>query len=225
MPITGSKDSIDWAVANDAAITPGMPGPAREDTLRYYIAGMAKRGKKITPDYLNIMVTSYIADSKEQAVKEVAPYATYFHNTLFNFDHVRAAQSVGYYQQGSEEHLRKELRASHDDGTYRMKDAMTIDDIRARSGDDAVGHGRRRGRAPDYRRKPDAVGAGTVADQHESRGSMPQEMFLTQIHRFAEQVLPELHAHKIARVPLAGGEPQFREFEANSARTRGLRRA
>jgi hypothetical protein len=48
----------------------------------------------------------------------------------------------------------------------------------------------------------DAVGAGTVL-VNMNRGSMPHEMFLTQMHRFAEQVLPKLHAHKITRVPLA----------------------
>ena len=50
----------------------------------------------------------------------------------------------------------------------------------------------------------EAVGAGTVL-VNMNRGSMPQEMFLTQMHRFAEQVLPKLHAHKITRVPLAEG--------------------
>jgi alkanesulfonate monooxygenase SsuD/methylene tetrahydromethanopterin reductase-like flavin-dependent oxidoreductase (luciferase family) len=201
VPITGSKDSIDWAVANDISITPGMPGPAREDTIRYYAAGMAKRGKRVTPDHLNIMVSSYIADSKQQAIEEVGPYAIYFHNTLFNFDHVRAAQSVGYYQQGSEEHLRKELRAAHDD-SMRLKD-MTMDDIRMQA--ETMPWGTADEVARRIIAEADAVGAGTVL-VNMNRGSMPQEMFLTQMHRFAEQVLPRLHAHAVARVPLAEAE-------------------
>ena len=33
-----------------------------------------------------------------------------------------------------------------------------------------------------------------------NRGAMPQEMFLEQIRRFARDVLPRLHAHKVTRV-------------------------
>lgn len=198
VPITGSKDSIDWAVTHNVAITPGIPGPAREDTLKYYIAGLAKRGIRVTPKHLNIMVTSYIADSKAKAIEEVGPYAIYFHNTLFNFDHVRAAQSVGYYQTGSEEHLRKELRADHDD-SMRMKD-MTMDDIRLQA--EVMPWGTADEVAQRIIAEADAVGAGTVL-VNMNRGSMPHDMFMTQMHRFAEQVLPKLHAHKITRVPLA----------------------
>jgi hypothetical protein len=38
-----------------------------------------------------------------------------------------------------------------------------------------------------------------------NRGAIPQEMFLNQIRRIGEEVLPRLHAHKITRVRLAEG--------------------
>ena len=36
-----------------------------------------------------------------------------------------------------------------------------------------------------------------------NRGVLPHEMFIEQIRRFAAEVLPVLHAHKVTRVPLA----------------------
>jgi alkanesulfonate monooxygenase SsuD/methylene tetrahydromethanopterin reductase-like flavin-dependent oxidoreductase (luciferase family) len=144
------------------------------------------------------MVSSYIADSKKQAVEEVGPYAIYFHNTLFNFDHIPASKSGGYYQKGSEEHLRKELRADHDD-SMRLRD-QTMDDIRMQA--EMMPWGTADEVARRIIAEADAVGAGTVL-VNMNRGAMPQEMFLTQMHRFAEQVLPKLHAHKVTRVPAA----------------------
>jgi alkanesulfonate monooxygenase SsuD/methylene tetrahydromethanopterin reductase-like flavin-dependent oxidoreductase (luciferase family) len=199
LPVTGSRDSIDWAAANDIPITPGLfGGPAREDTIRYYARELARHGKRITPDYLNIIVESYIADSKRRAIEEYGPYAIYFHNTLFNFDHVRTAEVGGYYQTGSEEHLRQELRAGHDD-SGRMKD-LTMDDIRARA--EHMPWGTADEVARRIIAEAEAVGAATALVSM-NRGAMPHELFLTQIHRFAEQVLPRLRARAITRVPLA----------------------
>jgi hypothetical protein len=36
-----------------------------------------------------------------------------------------------------------------------------------------------------------------------NRGAMPHEMFMEQIHRFADKVLPAVQAHQIKSVPLA----------------------
>src|SRR5206468_4849941 len=117
VPVSRSRDSIEWAAANDIPITPGaMGGPARQDTIKYYAACLAKQGRKITPGHLNIQIDAYIADTREQAIAEYGPYVAYFHNVLFNFDHVRLSTVGGYYQKGATEHLRPELRgAAHDD--------------------------------------------------------------------------------------------------------------
>ena len=40
-----------------------------------------------------------------------------------------------------------------------------------------------------------------------NRGAMPQEMFLEQIRRFARDVLPRLHAHRVTRVRAAEEAP------------------
>ncbi len=48
----------------------------------------------------------------------------------------------------------------------------------------------------------DAAGADMVQVSL-NRGAMPHEMFIEQIRRFARDVLPALHAHRVDRVPAA----------------------
>ncbi len=200
-PISRSKDSIEWAAANNIPITPGVPGPAREDTIKYYAACLARHGRRITPDHLNIQVDAYIADTREKAIAEYGPYVLYFHNVLFNFDHVRIsdARSAGYFAKGSTEHLRPELRGAIQDDSIRVRD-LTMDDILKRAESAAWG-------PPDYVadqiiKQAEEAGASTVLLSM-NRGAMPQEMFLNQIHRFGKEVLPRLQAHKITAVPMA----------------------
>jgi alkanesulfonate monooxygenase SsuD/methylene tetrahydromethanopterin reductase-like flavin-dependent oxidoreductase (luciferase family) len=199
VPISRSRDSIEWAAANDIPITPGMPGPSRQDTIRYYAACLAKRGKKITPGHLNIQVDAYVADTREQAIAEYGPYVAYFHNVLFNFDHVRLSTVGGYFQKDATTHLRPELRdAAHDD-SIRARD-LTVDDIVKRAEAAAWG-------PPDYVAQQiiaqaEEAGAETILVSM-NRGAMPHEMFLNQIYRFGKEVLPRLQAHQITRVPPA----------------------
>jgi len=47
----------------------------------------------------------------------------------------------------------------------------------------------------------ESAGANTVQVSL-NRGVLPHEMFIEQIRRFARDVLPALHEHKVARVPL-----------------------
>jgi alkanesulfonate monooxygenase SsuD/methylene tetrahydromethanopterin reductase-like flavin-dependent oxidoreductase (luciferase family) len=198
-PVSRSRDSIEWAAANNVPITPGLPGPMREDTIRYYAASLAKHGRRITPDHLNIQVDAYIADTREKAIAEYGPYVLYFHNVLFNFDHVRFSTVGGYFAKGATDHLRPELRkVAHDDG-LRARD-LTMDDILQRAEAAAWG-------PPDYVAdriiaEAEAAGANTLLISM-NRGAMPQDMFLNQIHRFGKEVLPRLKEHKITAVPLA----------------------
>jgi alkanesulfonate monooxygenase SsuD/methylene tetrahydromethanopterin reductase-like flavin-dependent oxidoreductase (luciferase family) len=199
VPISRSKDSIEWAAANDIPITPGMPGPSRHDTIKYYANCLAKHGNKITPRHLNIQVDAYIADSRKQAIAEYGPYVAYFHNVLFNFDHVRLSRVGGYFQKGATEHLRPELQDAAYDDSIRARD-LTVDDIVRRAEAAAWG-------PPDHVVKQiitqaEEAGAETILVSM-NRGAMPHEMFLNQIRRFGKEVLPHLQAHDITRVPPA----------------------
>jgi hypothetical protein len=47
----------------------------------------------------------------------------------------------------------------------------------------------------------EAAGANTVQVGF-NRGAMPHDMFMNQIRRFADEVLPRLQAHEVKAVPL-----------------------
>ena len=201
VPVSRSKDSIEWAAANNIPITPGATGSdsTREDTIKYYATCLAKHGHKITPGHLNIQVDAYIADTREKAIAEYGPYVAYFHNVLFNFDHVRMNTVGGYFQKDSTSHLRPELRGAVHDDSARTRD-LTVDDIVKRAEAAAWG-------PPDHVAKviidqAEKAGAETLLVSM-NRGAMPQDMFLNQIRRFGKEVLPRLQAHKITRVPYA----------------------
>src|SRR5262249_39876081 len=67
VPVSRSADSIEWAAANNVPITPGlMGGPTREDTIKFYARALARHGRQITPQHLNIQIDAYVADSREQ---------------------------------------------------------------------------------------------------------------------------------------------------------------
>jgi alkanesulfonate monooxygenase SsuD/methylene tetrahydromethanopterin reductase-like flavin-dependent oxidoreductase (luciferase family) len=199
MPVSRSRDSVEWAAANDIPITPGIGGTAREDTVRYYAACLAQRGRRITPDHLNITIDAYVADSKEQAIDEYGPYALYFHNVLFNFDHVRFSEVGAYHAEDAAAHLRPELRAAAFDDSLRARD-LTMDEIVKQAEESPWGPPRYV--ADRIIAEAERLGAGTILVSM-NRGATPQDMFLNQIRRFGTEVLPILQRHAIARVPLA----------------------
>ena len=108
IPVTGSRETIEWAAANDIAITPGVTrhGTAREDTIRHYAKFQAEHGRKVTPKHFNLMIDCYVADSKAQAIKEYGAYYIYFWNTLIRYDHEREDSGKGYYSATALQHLR-----------------------------------------------------------------------------------------------------------------------
>jgi alkanesulfonate monooxygenase SsuD/methylene tetrahydromethanopterin reductase-like flavin-dependent oxidoreductase (luciferase family) len=201
VPVSRSKDSIEWAAANNIPITPGATGfgNTREDIIKYYATCLAGHGHKITPGHLNIQIDAYIADSREQAIKEYGPYVAYFHNVLFNFDHVRMNTVGGYLQKDSTAHLRPELQQAALDDSIRARD-LTVDDIVKRA--EAAAWGPADYVAKQIIEEAEKAGAETILVSM-NRGAMPQDMFLNQIHRFGKEVLPRLQAHKITRVPYA----------------------
>ncbi|HTG24359.1 MAG TPA: LLM class flavin-dependent oxidoreductase, partial [Reyranella sp.] len=75
IPIVGSKESIEFAGKHDIPITPGLgSGGLRNDIIAYYAKCLANAGHRITPNHLSLGINAYVADSKAQAVREMAPY-------------------------------------------------------------------------------------------------------------------------------------------------------
>src|SRR5882757_2454799 len=112
IPIVGSKESIEFAGKHDIPITPGLAGGGlRDDIIRYYEKCLVAAGHRLTPNHLSLGLNAYVADSKAQAVKEVAPYHLYFNKTLFShgsFTETAAQRQAGYVGQHSTDYVRPE---------------------------------------------------------------------------------------------------------------------
>jgi alkanesulfonate monooxygenase SsuD/methylene tetrahydromethanopterin reductase-like flavin-dependent oxidoreductase (luciferase family) len=202
VPLTGSKESIEWAAANDATVTPGVfPGSMREDTIRYFARCLARHGKTVRPDQISIMVDCYVADSKEQAIEEYGPYLMYLFNTLLGYDQVfqKEVNKTGYYSTTAFEHLRQGTK-----GTLAADDTVftewTMETVRGAADHMPIG-------------TPDEIVERILAECNDAgannvllvcnRGDMPQDMFLNQIRRIGKEVLPRLQAHNVTFVPHA----------------------
>jgi len=203
MPIVGSKESIEFAARHDLPITPGLGRSQglRDDIIRYYARCLAQSDHRITPDHLSLGISAYVADSKARAVREMGPHHLYFNRTLFshgNFTETDRQRQTGYSSTGSTDYVSPEnLRAAQ----FAREDfrGLTMADVERQAehmpwgtSDEVV------------RRIIDAAesaGANTVQVSL-NRGVLPHEMFIEQIRRFARDVLPALHEHKVARVPL-----------------------
>ena len=106
---------------------------------------------------------------------------------------------TGYYSDKSQEHLRAGSQGTLADASMFDRQ-MTQDDFRAQAEHMPVG-------SPDevaqrIIEEADDAGAGTVLLMC-NRGAMPTEMFLNQIKRLGEEVLPRLQAHQVKVSPYA----------------------
>jgi alkanesulfonate monooxygenase SsuD/methylene tetrahydromethanopterin reductase-like flavin-dependent oxidoreductase (luciferase family) len=203
VPVTGSKETIEWAARHDIPITPGLVPHRgiREDIIRYYASCLARHGHRLTPDRLIIQSTAYVADSKARAVKEAGPYTLYFNQTLFSHGNITEAhlqRDAGYLSASSFDYVRPENRWAVAGARDRYRD-MTMADVE-RDAEHLPW-----GTPAEVRERiiaaADHAGAGTVLVGL-NRGAMPHEMFMEQIRRFGADVLPALQAHEVRPAPL-----------------------
>ncbi len=208
-PITGSKESIEFAAKHNIPITPGESTAnvrgMQQDIIRYYAKCLAQHGHRITPGHLSIAQSAYVADTKAQAVKEAGPYLLYFNRTLFshgNITETALQRQTGYVSNASHDYVRPENlpQAARLRENFRN---MTMDDVEKRAEGMPWG-------TPDevverIIEAADSAGAETVHVRMNT-GAMPHEMFMNQIKVFAEKVLPRLQAHKVTKVRAAEEE-------------------
>ena len=199
VPVTGSKETIEWAGRHNIPITPGLAPVAglREDIIRYYARCLAQHGHRLSPDHLIIQASAYVADSKARAVKEAGPYTLYFNRTLFshgNISEARLQKEAGYLSSSSFDYVRPENLPAVSGARERFRD-MTMDDI-VRDAEHLPW-----GTPAEVRERiiaaADHAGAATVL-VNLNRGAMPQDMFMEQLQRFGAEVLPALQAHRVA---------------------------
>ena len=207
VPVVGSKESIEFAGRHNIVITPGLkPGGLQDDIVRYYAKCLAQHGHRITPDHLSIAINAYVADSKARAVKEAGPYFLYFNRTLFshgNFTETSMQRATGYSSQSSTDYVRLENQKAAEHAREDFRN-MTMEGV-ARAAENMPWG------TPDevverLITAAEHAGANTIQVSL-NRGAMPQEMFLEQIRRFARDVLPRLHAHRVTRVRAAEEAP------------------
>jgi alkanesulfonate monooxygenase SsuD/methylene tetrahydromethanopterin reductase-like flavin-dependent oxidoreductase (luciferase family) len=202
IPIVGSKESIEFAGRHDIPITPGLAGGGlRNDIIRFYAKCLADAGHRITPHHMSLALNAYVADSKAQAVREVAPYHLYFNRTLFShgsFTETAAQRKVGYVSQSSTDYVRPENQRA---AALLREDfrSMTMADVERMA--DNMPWGAASEVAERIIAQAEAAGANTVQIGF-NRGAMPHDMFMNQIRRFAAEVLPRLQAHEVESVPL-----------------------
>jgi alkanesulfonate monooxygenase SsuD/methylene tetrahydromethanopterin reductase-like flavin-dependent oxidoreductase (luciferase family) len=206
VPVTASKETIEWAGKHNIPITPGQGAHrgVREDVIRYYAKNLEQHGHHITPGHLVIAADVYIADSKEQAVKEAAPYALYFNRTLFSHGNIteRDLQAqAGYVSNASHDYLRPE-NVQYISGSRERYRGMTVEGIRQQA--ENMPWGTADEIVERILSAADHAGANQVT-VNLNRGAMPHEMFMNQIRRFASEVLPRLQAHDVTRVPIVEG--------------------
>jgi alkanesulfonate monooxygenase SsuD/methylene tetrahydromethanopterin reductase-like flavin-dependent oxidoreductase (luciferase family) len=200
VPVTGSKETIEWAGRHDVPITPGLVPTRglREDIIRYYAKCLAQHGHRLTPEHLIVQASAYVADSKAQAVREAGPYTLYFNQTLFSHGNVSEAslqRDAGYLSSGSFDYVRPENLSAVSGDRERFR-GMTMADLERDveqmpwgTADEVI---ERIIAAADH------AGANTVL-VNMNRGAMPQEMFMEQVQRFGSKVLPALQAHQVTR--------------------------
>lgn len=195
VPVTASKETIEWAARWNVPITPGLypHRGVRQDIVRYYARCLEQHGHRLTPDHLIVQASAYVADSKAQAVREAGPYTLYFNRTLFSHGNITEAdqqREAGYLSTSAYDYLRPENLPAVSGARSRFRD-MTMADIEREAEGWAWG-------PPDevaarIIAAADDVGAGTVL-VNMNRGAMPHEMFVEQIKRFGTEVLPRVQA-------------------------------
>jgi alkanesulfonate monooxygenase SsuD/methylene tetrahydromethanopterin reductase-like flavin-dependent oxidoreductase (luciferase family) len=203
IPVTSSRESLEWAAARDIPITAGGPtAGVRADSIRHYAKCLAARGKTVTPDHISLPALTYVADSKQQAIDEYAPYHLYFNRTLYSHGNVTensVNRASGYVSASSTDYVSAENKKAAE----RSRDSfrkMTIDDVTQQA--QTMPWGTADEVAQRLIDMAEKNGAGTLLLSM-NRGAMPHDMFMNQIRRFAREVLPILQAHEIKVSPFA----------------------
>jgi alkanesulfonate monooxygenase SsuD/methylene tetrahydromethanopterin reductase-like flavin-dependent oxidoreductase (luciferase family) len=200
VPVTGSKETIEWAGRHDIPITPGLVRTRglREDIIRYYARCLAQHGHRLTPEHLIVQASAYVADSKAQAVREAGPYTLYFNQTLFSHGNISEAslqRDAGYLSSASFDYVRPENLSSVSGDRERFR-GMTMADLERDA--EQMPWGTADEVVERIIAAADHAGANTVL-VNMNRGAMPHEMFMEQVQRFGTKVLPALQAHQVTR--------------------------
>jgi alkanesulfonate monooxygenase SsuD/methylene tetrahydromethanopterin reductase-like flavin-dependent oxidoreductase (luciferase family) len=202
VPVTVSKETIEWAARENVPITPGANAtlPARQDMVRYYAECLAKHGHAITPNHVIMGASVYVADSREQALKEAGTYTLYFLHTLFshgNISNVERQMQSGYRKESDYDYIKPEHREGFLRGLQGFRQT-TLDDLER---SERLAWGSPTQVRDSLIELAESLGAGTLMLNF-NQGAMPHEMFVRNVQRFGKEVLPAVQAHAVTTVPI-----------------------
>ena len=202
VPVTISKETIEWAARENIPITPGANAtqPVRKDMIRFYAQCLNQAGHQITPEHLTLGASVYVADSREQAVKEAGPYMLYFFHTLFshgNTYNVASQRNSGYRSESDNDYIRPENREGLLKAMQGVR-SMTLEDV---ENNERVCWGPPEEVTDSLIELADSLGGGTFI-LNLNQGAMPHDLYMCNVKRFGEEVLPALKAHQVTAVPL-----------------------
>src|SRR5579862_202786 len=199
IPVTGTKETLDWAGQRNYPIAlPEFSRGLIEDVIGYYAKAAARAGHRVTPDQFTLFADACVADNKAQAIAEYGACCVDVQNMLFGHGNATALSRLGSARNpASYDYVRPENRAGV--GADRVKTgAFTMTDVEKRVADRAA-WGSPKEVAERLIDEAEHAGVNNVL-LNVNLGALPHEMFMEQIRRFGEQVLPLLHAHDVKRV-------------------------
>ncbi len=202
IPITSSKESIEWTGAHDMPITPGAGSRGlREDVIRYYAKCLAAAGHQITPDHLIRAGASLRRRHQSPSPGRSRPPCPLLQpHPVQPRQHHRGQPAARH---GLPQLLVLRLRQAGDlPAVARAREDyrdLTIEQLAKQVETQPWGPGEE----VTERIIESAEHAGSnIVLVILNRGVMPYEMFLNQVQRFAREVLPSLQAHEVKEVPL-----------------------
>ena len=202
VPVTVSKETLEWAARENVPITPGANAtmPVRQDMVRYYAQCLAQHGHTITPNHIIMGASVYVADSREQAFQEAGPYMLYFLHTLFshgNIANVQRQMQTGYRREADYDYIRPE----HREGFLRALQGFRQTTLADLERSERLAWGTPEQVRDTLIELADTLGAGTLMLNF-NQGAMPHELFVRNVERFGKEVLPAIQAHQVTTVPL-----------------------
>ena len=207
VPFTGSKETIEWAAKHNlSAVIPGFHRGLTEDMVGYFAGAIARNGRRISPDQLIFFTESYVAASKEEALREYGPYHLYFTQVLWHHGNIGPLGSAPVAANApvtstSYDYIRPENRPFADMDREKIR-LGNLPDLEKRVMSGALAWGSPKEVAEHLIAGAEHAGANAVL-LNTCNGVVPHELMMEQIRRFGRDVLPLLHAHEVKRVPAA----------------------
>lgn len=179
----------------------------QEDIVRHFRKCLRENGHSYSGDLLVAAANAYVAKDKAEAITETGPHYLYFNRTLFShgsFTETSKQKDSGYVSPSARDYVRpsnqQAAARSRSDFREMTEERMTqlAQDMPWGSADEVTAR---------LINQADRLGAETMLVSL-NRGVMPHDMYMTQISRFAKDVLPALQAHKVrqdASLALASG--------------------